>query len=317
MRKNLIILLLIVIALTLPLYTGVYILHIFSSILIFLALSLSWDMMLRTGQLSFGTAGFFGLGAYASVLIVVNMGFNPILSLLIGAIFSGFIAFILGFIVLRLREIYFAITTLALTHVFSVIIRNFSDFTGGASGKILASAIFEGDPVKIYYLVLIVAGLAIIISEVFKRSRIHYAINAIRNDETTAKSSGIDVFKYLLFVFVSTSALQGLVGAVYAHQYAFVNPESTFSLNFLLLPIAMALVGGIYSTNGPIIGALLLGLISEYLKLIMPYGHLIVYGLIIVFVVLFLPRGIYSTIHNKLLKSNIIGGDKNANTASK
>src|SRR6056297_962843 len=314
MRKNLIILLLIVIALTLPLYTGVYILHIFSSILIFLALSLSWDMMLRTGQLSFGTAGFFGLGAYASVLIVVNMGFNPILSLLIGAIFSGVIAFALGFIVLRLREIYFAITTLALTHVFSVIIRNLSDLTGGSSGTQLSNAIFNGDPIKLYYLVLIVGLLVIVLSEVFKRTRIHFAINSIRNDETTAKSSGIDVFKYLLFVFVVTSAVQGLVGAVYAQQYAFVNPESTFSLNFLLLPIAMALVGGIYSTNGPIIGALILGLISEYLKLIMPYGHLIVYGVIIVFVVLFLPKGIYKPIKDKLLKSSIVGGDSNAHT---
>ena len=314
MKKNILIILLVIIALSLPLFTGTYLLHIFTSIIIFLSLALSWDMMLRTGQLSFGTAGFFGLGAYASVLIVAKLGFNPIMSLLIGAIFSGVIAFALGFIVLRLREIYFAITTLALTHVFSVIIRNLSDLTGGSSGTQLSNAIFNGDPVKIYYLVLIVGLLVIALSEVFKRTRIHFAINSIRNDETTAKSSGIDVFKYLLFVFVVTSAVQGLVGAVYAQQYAFVNPESTFSLNFLLLPIAMALVGGIYSTNGPIIGALILGLISEYLKLIMPYGHLIVYGVIIVFVVLFLPKGIYKPIKDKLLRSSIVGGDSNAHT---
>jgi len=296
--------------------------------------------MLRTGQLSFGTAGFFGLGGYASALIVAQLGLNPILSLLVGAIFAGLVAFGLGFIVLRLRQIYFAITTLALTHVFSVIIRNMEDLTGGASGTQLSTAIFEGNPTKIYYMILIIALLVIFISEVFKRSRIHYAINAIRNDETTAKSSGIDVFKYLLFVFVVTSAIQGLVGAAYAQQYAFVNPESTFSLNFLLLPVgaayaqqyafvnpestfslnflllplAMALVGGIYSTNGPIIGALVLGIISEYLKLIMPYGHLIVYGIIIVIVVLFLPQGVYKPIRNKFLKRSIVGGDNNAHT---
>lgn len=314
MKKNLFIVLLLIIAFTLPLYAGAYVMSVFNTILVFMALGLSWDMMLRTGQLSFGTAGFFGLGAYASVLIVANMGFNPVLSLFIGAAFSGLIAFALGFIVLRLRQIYFAITTLALTHVFSVIIRNLSGLTGGASGTQLSNAIFNGNPTKLYYMILIIALFTILMSEIFSRSRIHYAINAIRNDETTAKSSGIDVFKYLLFVFVVTSAIQGLVGAAYAQQYAFVNPESTFSLNFLLLPLAMALVGGIYSTNGPIIGALILGLISEYLKLIMPYGHLVVYGFIIVIVVLFLPQGVYTPIKNKLLKSNIVGGDNNAHT---
>jgi len=314
MKKNLFIVLLLIIAFTLPLYAGAYVMSVFNTILVFMALGLSWDMMLRTGQLSFGTAGFFGLGAYASVLIVTNMGFNPVVSLFVGAAFSGLIAFALGFIVLRLRQIYFAITTLALTHVFSVIIRNLSDLTGGASGTQLDTAIFGGNPTKLYYMILIIALFTILISEIFSRSRIHYAINSIRNDETTAKSSGIDVFKYLLFVFVVTSAIQGLVGAAYAQQYAFVNPESTFSLNFLLLPLAMALVGGIYSTNGPIIGALILGLISEYLKLIMPYGHLVVYGIIIVVVVLFLPQGVYTPIKNKLLKSSIVGGDNNAQT---
>jgi branched-chain amino acid transport system permease protein len=196
MKKNLLILLLIIIAFTLPLYADAYIMSVFNTIFIFMALSLSWDMMLRTGQLSFGTAGFFGLGAYASVLIVAHMGFNPVLSLFVGAAFSGLIAFALGFIVLRLRLIYFAITTLALTHVFSVIIRNLSDLTGGASGTQLNTAIFNGDPTKLYYMILIIALFTILISEIFSRSRIHYAINAIRNDETTAKSSGVDVFKY-------------------------------------------------------------------------------------------------------------------------
>ncbi len=308
MDNKYIILILLAIALIFPLFAGSYFIHIFTTIFVFLSLSLSWDMMLRTGQLSFGTAGFFGLGAYASVIAVLKLGWNPLFSILIGGIFAGIIAFLLGFVVLRLRLIYFSITTLALTHVFSVIIRNMSDLTGGASGLTLNSAIFSGDPVKIYYLILFLTLVVILVSEYFKRSKIHFAINSIRNDEVTAKSSGIDVFKYMLLVFVITSLIQGVIGAVYAQQYAFVEPESTFSLNFLLLPIAMALVGGIYSTNGPIIGAILLGIISEYLKLIMPYGHLIVYGVIIVLVVLFMPSGIYKPLKNKLSTKNIGGG---------
>ena len=316
MDNKYIIIILLAIALLFPLFAGSYFIHIFTTIFVFLSLSLSWDMMLRTGQLSFGTAGFFGLGAYASVIAVLKLGWNPLFSILIGGIFAGIIAFLLGFVVLKLRLIYFSITTLALTHVFSVIIRNMSDLTGGASGLTLNSAIFSGNPLKIYYLILFLTLVVILVSEYFKRSKIHFAINSIRNDEVTAKSSGIDVFKYMLLVFVITSIIQGVIGAVYAQQYAFVEPESTFSLNFLLLPIAMALVGGIYSTNGPIIGAILLGVISEYLKLIMPYGHLIVYGLIIVLVVLFMPSGIYKPLKNKLITKNI-GGDNYAQSANK
>ncbi len=309
MKKKLVLFIIITgVALFLPFFTGAYFLSIFTSIFVFLSLSLSWDMMLRTGQLSFGTAGFFGLGAYASALTVANLGLNPILSIILGGLFAAIIAFVLGFIVLRLRLIYFSITTLALTHVFSVVIRNLSDLTGGASGTILpGGAIFNGDPRYIYWLILGLTLIVILISELFRRTRLHFAINSIRNDETTACSSGIDVFKYLLLVFVITSAIQGVIGAFYAQQYAFVDPESTFSLNFLLLPIAMALVGGVYTTKGPIIGALLLGLISEYLKLIIPYGHLVVYGIIIVVVVLFLPQGIY-----KQLRKKGIGGINSA-----
>jgi branched-chain amino acid transport system permease protein len=284
----------------LPFFVGAYLIHVLTSIMIFLSLALSWDMMLRTGQLSFGIAGFFGLGAYASIIAVDDFSIDPLWSILVAAGFAALIALALGWIVLRLREIYFAITTLALSSVFMIFARNLSDLTGGSAGKVLYESIFKGDSIKIYWLVLSVALTVILVSELFQRTRIRFAINAIRDDEIGAKCSGVNVFKYLLFVFVLTSAIQGAVGALYAQQYAFVEPESTFSANFLLLPMSMALVGGIYSSLGPIIGAVVLGLASEYLKLIMPYGHLIIYGLILVLTIMFLPRGIYGTVVNRI-----------------
>ncbi len=284
----------------LPFFVGAYLIHVLTSIMIFLSLALSWDMMLRTGQLSFGIAGFFGLGAYASIIAVDDFSIDPLWSILVAAGFAALIALALGWILLRLREIYFAITTLALSSVFMIFARNLSDLTGGSAGKVLYESIFKGDSIKIYWLVLSVALTVILVSELFQRTRIRFAINAIRDDEIAAKCSGVNIFKYLLFVFVLTSAIQGAVGALYAQQYAFVEPESTFSANFLLLPMSMALVGGIYSTLGPIIGAVVLGLASEYLKLIMPYGHLIIYGLILVLTIMFLPRGIYGTVVNRI-----------------
>lgn len=285
-----------------PFFAGPYILHVTTTILTFLSLALSWDMMLRTGQLSFGTAGLFGIGAYTAVLVYLNFNMNPLLSIIVGGIFAAIIAFILGFAILRLRGIYFAITTLALSGVFMVIIKNLSNITGGAEGTILPSAIFNGNPVKIYWLTLVIAIITIIVSELFQKTKIYFAITSTRNDEIVAKSSGIDIFRYLVFVFVITSAIQGIIGGAYAQQYGFVSPESTFSTHFLLLPIAMCLAGGLYSTIGSVVGAVLLGIIAEYLKMQFPYGHLIIYGVIIVLVVLLMPRGIAGTIKDILKK---------------
>jgi len=284
----------------LPFYTGAYFLQVVMTILIYMTLSLSWDMMLRTGQLSFGVAGFFGVGAYVSIVSFANFGINPLISIFLAGGFMALIALALGFVVLKLRGIYFAITTLALTTVFSVIIRNTPRLTGGASGKVIPNIIFQGDSSKIYWLILTLALSTILVSEIFSRTRVHFAINSIRTDEVVAKSTGINIFKYLIIVFIITAAIQGVTGAVYSQQYGFVSPETTFSLDFLLLPMAMALVGGIYSTWGPVIGAIVLGFASEYLKLIMPYGHLIIYGIIIILIILFLPKGIFGSLKNKI-----------------
>jgi branched-chain amino acid transport system permease protein len=292
-----------IILLTLPFYLGVYLLNVMDIILIYLALALSWDMLLRSGQISFGMAGLFGVGGYAAALVHLNAGVNPLFSILLGGLAAGALAWLIGMAVLQLRGMYFAIVTLALAEIFRVIVRNLPDLTGGPEGTILPSAIFAGNSTKTYWLVLAVAVVSILVSEIFRRTRIHFALTSIRNDEIVAKSSGIDVFKYLVFIFVITSAIQGIAGGAFAHIYGFVSPEGSFSLDFTLLPIAMALLGGMHSTWGPVVGAVLLGAVSEFLKLRIPYGHLLVYGLIIVIAILFFPQGIVGTLGQKLKRS--------------
>jgi branched-chain amino acid transport system permease protein len=265
-----------------------------------MVLALSWDMLIRSGQLSFGLAGFFGLGTYAAVLSVLKLSFPPIVSILFAGIFAAFVAFLLGLIILRLRGMYFAITTLALAEIFKIIIRNWTSFTGGPEGELLPNVIFGGSSTQMFWLSLAVLGATAVMSEMFNRSKIHFALTAIRNNEIVAKSRGINIYRYLIIAFVITSAFQGLIGGTYAQMYGFVTPDSSFNTNFTLLPLAMALLGGMYSTLGPIIGALLLGIVSEYLKLYIPYGHLVVYGIIIVVVILFMPQGIVGIVRNKI-----------------
>ncbi len=200
-------------------------------------------------------------------------------------------AFLLGLVILRLRGMYFAITTLALGEIFRIVIRNWKSFTGGPEGKILPSVIFGGAAWPSYLLTFALISLVILASVAIERSRFHFALTAIRNNEIVAMSRGVDVYFTLIKVFSLSAALMGAAGAVYAQLFGFATPDNTFSSDFTLLPLAMALLGGIYGTWGPVLGALALGIIAEYLKLFLPYGHLIVYGIIIVLVILFMPRG--------------------------
>jgi branched-chain amino acid transport system permease protein len=279
-------------AVSLPAFVGAYPLQVARNVMMYMALAVTWDMLLRSGQISFGIAGLFGLGAYAAILGVLRAGMPVWLSIPFAAIFSGLAALAIGFLILRLRTTYFSIVTLALAEIFRIVIHNLHDFTGGPEGVVLQSAIFGGDASGIYWLTL--GGLAVAIgaSFWFEKSKMHFALTAIRNNETSARSSGVDIFRWLLAAFVATSSIQGLMGGIFVLSYGFATPDTVFSADFTLLPLAMALLGGVHSTVGPILGAVLLGLVAEWLKLQIPYGHLIVYGIIIIVVILFMPQGL-------------------------
>jgi branched-chain amino acid transport system permease protein len=281
----------VLVAISLPRFLGIYPLQMLNIIFIYMALAVSWDMLLRSGQMSLGVAGFCGIGGYTTVLCTINLGLNPMVGILIGALLAAIIALLVGFAVLHLRLLYFAIVTLAITEIFRILVRNF-EITGGPEGIILPSAIFKGDAAGTYWLMLAIVVFTIILSWLFQKTRIHFALTSTANDEIVAASSGLNIFKYLVIVFVITSAIQGMVGGAYAQIYGFVTPESSFSVNFVLLPITMVLLGGANSTWGPVIGAVLLSVIAEALKLVIPYGHLLIYGIIMIVAILWFPGGI-------------------------
>jgi len=259
----------------------------------YMALAVTWDMLLRSGQISFGIAGLFGIGAYAAIIGVVKAGMPAWLSIPFAALFSGLVALVIGFFILRLRAMYFSIVTLALGEIFRIIIHNLNEFSGGPEGIVIQQGvIFGGKSSYLYWLALGALGVALAASYWFDHSRIRFALTAIRNNEVSAKSSGIDIFRWLLVAFVISSAIQGMIGGIFIQSYGFASPDSVFSADFTLLPMAMALLGGIHSTLGPIFGGLLLGIVAEWLKLKIPYGHLVVYGVMIVVVILFMPQGL-------------------------
>ena len=283
-----------------PFFAGAYPQHVAASILIYATLALTWDMVVRSGQLPLSIAGFFGLGGYATLLSYLNWKIHPLLSTAFGFFVAFVVALVLGLIILRIRGLYFAIVTLALSEILRVVVRNWASLTGGSEGRVLPSAIFGGDLAKTYWLVLGIALLTITLSMIFEKSRVHLALTSIRNNEVLARSSGIDVLKYLVLAFSVTAGIQGLVGGAYVHIYAFISPDVAFGPNFLLIPVTMAVVGGMGNTLGPIAGAVFLGVAAEYLKLQMPYGHLLIYGVMVVVVILLMPKGIVGTIQARL-----------------
>ncbi len=291
--------LLIALAVVLPFFLGAYPQAVARSVFTYMALALTWDILLRSGQVSFGIVGFYGLGTYAAILISVKAGLSPVVAIVGAGLFAALIAFILGFLVLRLRAMYFSITTLALAEIFRVIAQNWNSFTGGPEGLVLPQVLFNGDSHSLYWLSLGMVLVVVAVSVFFEKSRLHYSLTAIRNNEIAARTSGVDIFSNLLLTFTVTSLLQGFIGGVQVMSYGFAMPDSAFDGNYTLLPLAIALLGGIHSTWGPIIGAILLGVASEYLKLKIPYGHLLVYGLIIILVILFIPEGIFGVIRQK------------------
>jgi branched-chain amino acid transport system permease protein len=281
----------VLIAISLPKFLGVYPLQILNIVLIYVALALSWDMLLRSGQMSLGIAGSCGIGGYTAVLCTINLGLNPLVGILIGSGVAAIIALLVGYSVLHLRAMYFAIVTLAVTEIFRILVRNF-EITGGPEGIILPNAIFKGDAAGTYWLMLAIGVFTIILSWLFQKTRIHFALTSTANDEIVAASSGLNIFKYLVIVFVISSAIQGMVGGAYAQIYGFVTPESSFSVNFTLLPIIMVLLGGTNSTWGPVLGAVILTVLAEALKLVIPYGHLLIFGVVMVIAIIWFPGGI-------------------------
>ena len=275
-----------------PAIAGPYPLALARSIFVYLALAVSWDMLFRSGQVSFGIAGFFGLGIYGAAIATLRFGLPPWLSIVAAGAFAAAVAAVFGLVILRLRAIYFSITTLALAEIFRIIFHNGGDFTGGAEGLIMPALISNDDHV-LYWVALSGVAFAVLASSWFERSKIRFALTAIRNNELQAKSSGIGIYKYLMIAFIASSFVQGVVGGIQLQSYGTASPDDSFNAYFTLLPLAMALLGGVHSTVGPVVGAVLLGLVSETLKLKIPYGHLIVYGVIIVVVILFMPNGLY------------------------
>ncbi len=262
----------------------------FESLIIFMILSLSFNLIYGfTGYLPFGYALFFAIGAYGfGIGVIRNFGVIP--SFFLGGIFSLAIALI--FVpMLRLRGAYFAIASLAAFEGVYYIISNQSltPFTRGPYG-ISTSSVFNQN--LTYSVSLVVLVVAILVTYLIRRSNFGLALKAIRDDPTVASLSGINVGLNRSAAWLISTLFAGFSGALFGWFLSFFYPSSVFSVNYSLFAIAFTIFGGAGTLIGPIIGSGILYSIYDAVGVIYPLYFALIFGLIIILLIIFLPEGL-------------------------
>ena len=247
-----------------------------------------------TGQISLAHATFYAIGAYATSLLEVHAGLSFWVTTPIAIIFAVIVAIFIGIPTLKLKDHYLALATLALCLVTTLFLLNAKWLTNGAEGVmgIQAPTIF-GYPlqgVALYYFVALFTLVIFIMIRNLVNSRVGIALETIRENEEAAESLGVNVLYYKVMVFAISGALAAFAGSIYAHLTLFASPES-FALPLSIEVLVIIVVGGLASMAGSVVGAVVITLLPEFLYEFEEY-RLLVYGVILLLVVIFAPKGI-------------------------
>lgn len=269
-----------------------YLMFLANVMLMFMVLALSWDVVARTGQLSLAHGAFFGLGAYSVAIAFKLWALPPLAGLVVAAIVGGVIALVLGLVTLRLRGIYFAIATLAFAEVWRTVALQVPDLSGGTVG-IAMPPLFGGDRIASYYVIGGIFVISLGLSLAVRWSRWNYAVTAVRANETVARVMGLDVVRVKVGMFAASATCAALAGAFYMPFITHTDPFDAFDIGRSVSSLVFPIFGGLYTSAGPVIGTLVMRSLEEYLRVTPPWkdGYQVIYGLVIVIAVLFLPRG--------------------------
>jgi branched-chain amino acid transport system permease protein len=272
-----------------------YVLHIAIVIGIAIIYGMGYNLLFGVcGQISFGHGGFYAVGAYASVLMVLRLGLPFWTALPLAVLFTGLIGFLLGLPVLRLHHHYLAMATLAFAVIVEAVAVQWRELTKGPVGIMgIPVPDFFGIPVRgvsFYYLTFLFVVLGFIVVRNLVRSRFGRAILAIKENEEAAPSLGINVRIYKTVALTISAMYAAMAGVLYAFLNRFIGPEC-FTVDLSVAPVLMTIVGGAGTFWGPVVGGVIVSILPEFLYGFEEY-HLMIYGLILAFFLLFLPKGI-------------------------
>lgn len=302
-RSNLILLVLVACIAALPLFGGTYALRLGTIACMYGILALSWNIVGGfAGYPSFATAAFFGFGAYTAG-VLIGKGVPLLLSVPVAGAMSFAMAALLGAALLRLRGHYFAIASLSLMEVFRELVNNATDLTGGGMGLNIpvssASGVMAEATFFFYLMWGLLLGTALMVLLV-AGSKLGFGLACIRQNETAANMIGLNTTLYKSVAFGLSACFVGAAGGVYAAWVHYIDPSDVFDILYSVKPIVMALIGGLGSPLGVLVGAFVyLGLEEvvwrNYIQI-----HSGVLGVLIVVLLLFLPHGLMS-IRDRLL----------------
>lgn len=281
-----------------------YLLHLFILSLLWVVLGQSWNLLGGfTGQISYGHAAFFGVGAYTTA-ILVKSGLSPATAwsgLLLGGLMASLVASVIGWICFRLRGPYFSLSILALAEVLRLVAVNWKQLTNGAEGILYIPAF--NSKAAYYWIVLGLAATNFLVLRAVMKSKLGFYFLAIREDQDCAESLGIDTTKFKLVSLLLSAFFTGVAGGFYMNYMGFIDPGIVFSIaDISIMMILVTMLGGAATTWGPAVGAVLYILVSEILRVWVKSGHLIFFGVLIIVIIIFFPQGIVGTINEWRLR---------------
>ncbi len=275
---------------------GSYFLNVLVFIGINTMLAVGLNLLLGyAGQISLGHAAFFGLGAYISGVLTTRFGFDPWLALAAAAFANGGLAFVIGFPILKLKGHYLAMATLGFGIIMFIIFNETVDITGGPSGLSgipnihIGSLVFDND-LRNYYLIWIITLIIMLLSINLSQSRIGRALRAIHDSEVAARVMGINARLLKVQIFTVSALISAIAGSLYAYTMTFISPAS-FGFNFSVELVTMVIIGGLGSIYGSFLGAAILTMLPEFLRVLQDFD-IIVYGLLLIVMTMYMPGGL-------------------------
>ncbi len=296
---------LLAITLVLPLLvTGTYYRHLMVMAAISVIMASGLNLIVGfMGELSLGHSAYFGIGAYASTLVVLKLGMPVWIGFAMAVVIGGIFGFLIGYPSLRLRGPYFAISTLGFVMIIQLVVINWETLTNGPLGIVGVPPAAISLPflrfkftskLSYYYLALGFTWAVLFVIHRIINSRMGRAFLACRENEELAQSVGIHTFRFHLTAFVIGTCFISLGGGLYAHYIGFIDPE-LFTWYYIVTMLIMVLIGGSGTIAGPVIGAILFTWLPEYLRAVKAF-QMVLYGLILVIAIIFMPEGIYGSL---------------------
>ena len=315
-----------------------YVLHMMILLFLSTIMGESWNIIGGyTGQYSVGHAAYFGAGAYGTLILLQSKGIPPWYGFMAGMVAALILSLIIGSICFRLRGPYFVLASIAVAEIVRLTVLNIPSVTNGAEGILLSDLppfTINGtvitdffSKVPFYYIGLTLAALTILITWGIQNSKLGYYLQAIREDQDAAHSLGINLTLYKNIALAISAVLTSLAGSFYAIYIKFIDPTTVLPLDLSVQIVLISIIGGIGTIWGPVVGSLVLvplsemlrsnviaqglinsGLVSEssgfgvFLKEHLAHAHVLIYGILVVVVILFMPDGVIGFIKKLMAK---------------